>query len=182
MKKDLQTLRRLLFCLIFLAATACEKGDPDCYQSNVVQARIQFVSKDSIMIDSILNDTLLLDTTIIRYADTAFEAPVFYTIDMERNLQIIPSFATRVGVPLDPRSDTIRYIFKLDSTADETDTLRFAYSASNHFISNNCGFTNFFQLRSVEASGQLVDSVAIINPEVTNSAQETHVQLFFFVD
>lgn len=182
MKKDFRALGWLFFLFSFSVIAACEKGDPDCYQTNSVQTRIQFVSKDSIRIDSMLNDTLLLDTTIIRYADTAFEAPAFHTIGMEQNIQINASYATRIGAPLDPGRDTMFYVLKLDTAEAAADTLQFVYSAFNHFISNNCGFTNFFQLQSVTATGQLVDSVAIINSEVTNSAQEIHVQLFFFLD
>src|SRR5690606_39262767 len=104
----------------------------------------------------IINDTLLLDTTIVRYADTAFESAALYSLGMEQNLKINAGYISRPGLPLDPARDTMLYIFKLDTTAGEADTLHFVYNAFNHFISNNCGFTNFFQLMSVSATGQLI--------------------------
>jgi hypothetical protein len=166
--------------LLLFTLAACEKGEPDCYQSNSVMAYLQFKSKDSVHIDSLRNDTLI-DTIIISYPDTTLKAPMLMSLDQPKTFLAYGNInLPYMGIPLNPETDSIRYALQYDTATADYDTITYYYQTTTHFISNNCGFTNYFSLDSIHVTQHFVDSFALIKNEVTSEASNRNIYLYFF--
>ncbi len=83
-----------------------------------------------------------------------------------------------VALPLSPNTDAVNFFIKTDSTA-VTDTLRFSYDKELKFISNTCGYTYFFTLKSASTGGATIDSVKIIRAAVNNSTNDQNIKIYF---
>ncbi|SRR5690554_671431 len=176
-------MKRILTFLIIPIAVfvfqSCEKDEPDCYEPISILTRNGFVIKEVVEIDSVRDD-ILVDTTIITYRDTGLLQPIIYSIDLDPNVIIYgEEGVTMMGVPLDPRREQLSFVLQADTLEDIRDTLTYFYQSSNHFISNACGFTNYFLLDSVRSTFHSLDSIALISNEVT-SGNERHLLLYFF--
>ncbi len=76
----------------------------------------------------------------------------------------------------------MRYRLVFDTSQVNTaDTVTFYYTSSVHFISNSCGYTNYYNLDSVHSTKNVLDSISVVNPAVTNNQtlQAKHVLLYF---
>ncbi|HTN39441.1 MAG TPA: DUF6452 family protein [Arachidicoccus sp.] len=178
MNKDLKLFIILITGLFMLAA--CEKEKPDCYQSNSVMAYLQFKSKDTIHIDSLRNDTLI-DTLIVSYRDTSLATPLLKSLDQPKTFLSYGNITiSYLGVPLNPGTDSIRYALQYDTTIADYDTITYYYQTTTHFISNNCGFTNYFFIDSIHVTGNFIDSFALVKNEVTSEASTRNIYLYFF--
>lgn len=171
----------LLFTFAFLfCLTACEKKEPDCFEPTTVLTRIAFTVKDSIHVDSLI-DSVYVDTTFVQYKDTFFKSPTLISIGMPQNIIIFGSqYNNYIGAPLNPGSGHIRYALIYDTTQVVSDTLTYFYHSSVHFISNACGFTNFYHIDSVQATKHLLDSFSINKRDITDNASDRHVTLYFY--
>lgn len=171
----------LLFVIAFLFfLPSCEKKEPDCFEPNLVLTRIAFTSKDSIHVDSLI-DSVYVDTTFVQYKDTFFKSPVLISIGMPQNIMIFGSqYNNFIGAPFNPDYGHIKYALIYDTTQAASDTISYFYHSSVHFISNACGFTNFYHIDSVQATKHILDSVAINKRDVTDNASDRHVTLYFY--
>lgn len=178
MIRDFKLLAVILLGLCALAA--CEKEKPECYESSSIMAYLQFKSKDSVHIDSLRNDTLI-DTVIISYPDTTLEAPLMRSLDQPKTFLSYGNITIPyLGVPLNPETDSIRYALQYDTAIAVYDTITYYYQTTTHFISNNCGFTNYFLIDSIHVTGNFIDSFALTQKEVTSDASIRNIYLYFF--
>jgi Family of unknown function (DUF6452) len=82
---------------------------------------------------------------------------------------------------LSPNDSECKWIYMPDSSKLSThifDTLTFRYKGSPHFISNACGYTYYYSLRSVQTTHTYTDSAHIKTTSVTNDIKPTHVQIY----
>lgn len=174
-----------LFIMILLGClgwASCEPKEPECYQPVNVTLISGFVGRDTVrIVDSATNT----DTFQLQYTPRRLLSPGMYALDVDSLYSVIGSAngEDRLSVPLNPRSDSMRYRFMADTSRKAAaDTLTFYYTSSVHFISNDCGYTNYYQLDSVHTTKNVVDSIALVNNAVTNNQtnQARHVQLYFF--
>lgn len=164
--------RKLYYCFASVAwsivasllLTAC--GSSGCYEnrSSIPQAKFYAYNMPSqaVAIDSITvygvgqpTDSLLLDAA--------------------RNV-------SSMYLPFRNDADTTQYVIRYDllpSTA-YNDTLTFVYRRYPYFISGDCGVVFNYTVDEFSYTRNMLDSAALVAPEVTNKEAET-VQLFYYV-
>ena len=186
-KKDLQLLLFIALGILGIAfISSCETKDPECYQPVNVTAISGFMVRDTVLvIDTIPGTGVPIDTYKLVYNNKLLISPGMFTLDVDSFIGIIGSAdgANQLSVPLNPNADSMRYRLVLDtSQVAQADTVTFYYTSSVHFISNSCGYTNYYNLDSVHSTKNFLDSIALVNPAVTNdqTAQARHILIYFF--
>lgn len=58
------------------------------------------------------------------------------------------------------------------------DTIGMTYTDEKHFLSMDCGILTYFNLKSIQTTNHLIDSVRIINPAI-NEIEKTNIEVFF---
>jgi hypothetical protein len=74
-----------------------------------------------------------------------------------------------IKLPLDASAESCGFVLKING---RTDTLNFIYSNYPHLISKECGITFFFVLDTIHISGSVINSVKIINNNITTYSGE----------
>lgn len=166
----------LFICLCLMAS--CNPDTQECYVPKSVTVQVGFVIIDTV----IGKDSLLRDSIYVRTADTALNYPSLLSIGVDSVIKFQGAFrVSQLPVMLNPATPSISYRFQPDSTQAAYDTLRFYYTPKYHFISNACGYTYYYNIDSVSTTKHLLDASAVKNREVTESAQNRHVE-FYFID
>lgn len=186
-KKDLQLLLFIVFGFLGLAfVSSCETKEPECYQPVNVTAICGFVVRDTFFYtDTIPGTGLEVDTYRLTYDPRLLLSPGMFTLDVDSAYKIIGSAdgTAYLSVPLNPNANRIRYRLLYDTAqAALADTITFYYTTSVHFISNSCGYTNYYNLDSVRSTSNVLDSVALVQPAVTNNQtdQARHILIYLF--
>jgi len=81
-------------------------------------------------------------------------------------------------ISLSPDSTICRWAFSTDTLFYPFDTLTFYYQRIPTFLSNACGFADFYTLDSVHTTHAIIDSVHILNTNVTNNVNTKHLQIY----
>ena len=181
MNKDYR-LALIIFCsLIGIGLYSCETDGPECYEPINVSLKSAFVRRDSFS-TTIGTDTSIRDTTYIVAEDTFLIAPRFTAIDMGTIIYQVTGSNTNatniLGVALDPARDSMRFQIQTDTLSTLIDTITFFYQTSLFFISNNCGYTNYFDLDSMRITRNIFDSAKISNANVTKDGSNKNVLLY----
>ncbi len=92
------------------------------------------------------------------------------------------SNVSQMELPLNSTIDSCAYIFRVAFLLDDAkffldDTLWFVYNRLPNLISMECGFTTFYELTDLRYSRNTIDSIAIDDPNITNSLNE-HIKIF----
>lgn len=181
--KDFKLLLFIITALCSITWLSCETKDPECYQPVNVTLISGFMVRDTVRI----TDTTAggRDTFTLNYTPRSLISPGMFTIGTDSSYAVIGSIqgASTLSVPLNPNADSIRYRILYDTANKaQADTFTFYYTASVHFISNSCGYTNYYNVDSVHYTKNVMDSAALVNPAVTNdqTGQARHVLLYFF--
>lgn len=178
-KKDFRLVLWILLSLFSAGMVSCETDGPDCYEPINVSVKSVFVIRDSVTVP-ISTDTSLRDTTYITAKDTILLAPRLTALDQTSVFyQVTGSAVSVLGVALDPAKDSMRYRIQTDTLAAASDTITFYYKPSLFFISNNCGYTNYFTLDSIRITKNFFDSAVISNINVTKEGNTRNVLLYF---
>lgn len=82
---------------------------------------------------------------------------------------------TSVNLPLNASSDTCAFVMKINNI---TDTIRFIYSSYPYLISKECGITFNFSLDSVMVSGNIIDTIAVTNKNISVFNAE-NIRIFY---
>lgn len=179
MKKDFRLVLWILCSLFVTGMISCETEGPECYEPVNVSAKSVFVIRDSITVP-ISTDTSLRDTTYITAKDTILEAPRLTALDLSTVFyQVTGAGVSVLGVALDPARDSMRFKIQADTLIAASDTITFYYKPSLFFISNNCGYTNYFTLDSIHITKNFFDSAVISNINVTKEGNTRNVLLYF---
>lgn len=178
MNKDSKLLLLILGC--FIAFLASCSTDQECYEPVNVNARTGFTL---ISVDSVDSAVIGIDTTYIKkartnYKDTFLPTATITVLGEDKNF-LIGSTGTSIGPLLNPDKDSIRYSLRIDTITALYDTITFFYESSVHFISNNCGYTYYFNLQNVKSSYNSIDSIALLRKDVTNGSSDINVRLYF---
>jgi hypothetical protein len=170
----------LLLLLLMMAMIACEPSTPECYEPNSVRLNAGFiVRRDTIVV---VDSISFRDSTIIQYSDSFMRSPLMLSLDTDSIYGVIgtPNGTSTLGIALNPNTDSMRYLVQFDTALAHFDTITFFYKPSIHFISNNCGYTHYFNIDSVHVTKNYLDSAAIQRSQVTNEANIRHVLFYFF--
>lgn len=90
------------------------------------------------------------------------------------------SAADSLSIPLSYTADTDTFDLTLETDDGQTlvDQIRISKTNVQHFESIECSPAVFHQITGVESDGEFVDSVAIINPNVTFSTVGAHIIVY----
>lgn len=84
-------------------------------------------------------------------------------------------FKNSILLPLKINANQSEFVIRFN---DKTDTLRISHENNDqHFLSLECGSIVTHSIKKVAYSTNFIDSISIINPEVTNF-DATHLQIF----
>jgi hypothetical protein len=86
---------------------------------------------------------------------------------------------TQFTLSLSNIADSATWVIRPDSASFLQDTLTFYYERQLRFLSNACGYTNFYQLQRIQSTTNVLDSVIIARPDVTNDANVEHLKLYY---
>ncbi|ATL46095.1 hypothetical protein COR50_02335 [Chitinophaga caeni] len=140
---------------------ACDDQTEVCDQ--VFNADLRALFKYPRPTDGVIVDTTLPYVTVVaKGTDTLFKGATGL-----KNL----SFSLNGTV------DSTTYYIKGDSTVTG-DTITFKYSRKPHFVSPGCGFATYYTLDTVIFTRYAIDSIRILNREVTTN-DDTHLYLFY---
>ena len=179
MNKDFRLLLILFASLLVLGLASCETEGPECYEPINVTVKSIFVNRDSFS-TTVGTDTSLRDTTYIIEDDTFLEAPRFTALDLNSQgiYQVTGVSTAVIGVALDAAKDSMRYTIQTDTLSGDIDTITFYYRPSLFFVSNNCGYTNYFDLDSIRVTKNVLDSAKLNKPSVTKEGNVRNVLLY----
>lgn len=152
-------MRWFLFFLFVLSASACTKGE-FCIEPDAVLMTIDFKTYDSTL--------TLVDTPLIN-------AGVFNT-DPDNPFEFTEQGLVTVDVPVKSFMGQQEYIIQQNGIRD---TILIEYETTENFISNGCGYQNYFELTAVGHSSVSIDSVKINNPQVNGQGTIHHLEVIF---
>lgn len=141
---------------LMLWLQACTPDD-QCRKESIVNMEITFyndstlqkASVDSITIYGVNNDSILYNN--------------------QKNV-------ATVALPLQKTKNETQYVF---TNGEYTDTLTIQHTNSDNFISIECGCFVYHNITEVHSQKTWIDSIAIINPDVTTANYEDeHLQIF----
>ncbi|MBA4321510.1 MAG: hypothetical protein C0408_01700 [Odoribacter sp.] len=82
---------------------------------------------------------------------------------------------TVIQLPLNASSESCGFVIKIN---DITDTIKFTYSGFPHLISMECGITFHYTLNSHWKHGSTIDSIKIINSNITTFSEE-NIRIYY---
>ena len=107
-------------------------------------------------------------------ADTTLSDLTIYGMGMEDSLLYDRDTLQSVSLPLNPFTDTTRFIMIF---GPYTDTLNFFYQRNLRMISPECGFAIFFEIKSFSHTYHAIDSLSLLDQNLDAQTQE-HLQIF----
>ena len=126
---------------------------------------------------------LAVDTSTV-FTDTVLSSAVFvaFTSDSARGFGYLQQLAS-FTLSLSPDTNFCQWGFRTDTAGNTYDTISFYYQRNRQFISNACGFADFYTIDSVRTTHTMIDSIHVFNKSVTNNVNTTHqVQLYIHPD
>lgn len=174
----------LVAMLIMSLTPSCKQQDVLCYEPTEATMRVGFGQRLILDVDTFL-DSVLVDTTLFMYRDTLLPYLQAIYDDGSNKFNVISGEGTNsLTLLLNPNASSTRYAVTYDTTSGIVDTLIVNYNTVPVFISNDCGFTNFYNIEDVMMVSSGVDSMHISDIEVTldNSNNKRHVYFYFFND
>lgn len=174
----------LIGILMLTFAPSCKKQDVMCYQPTEATMRVGFGQRLILDVDTFI-DSVLVDTTLFMYRDTLLPYLQAHFDDGRNAFTVIAGEGTNaLTLLLNPNTTSTRYMVSYDTTSGIVDTVTITYNTVPVFISNDCGFTNFYNIENVEIASSSVDSMHIPEREVTldNANNKRHVNFYFFND
>lgn len=141
-----------------LALGAC--SELPCSEINGVQLYAGFYHFDG----TTLTDTVVPDL-IMHYG---LEEQSIYSETLRK--------VQRIQFPLSMLADSSVVIFEFDSV--RFDTLVFHYNKMLHLESHECGFVDFFEITSIEATAHEIDSVWI-SKNVVDYGDKENIKIYF---
>lgn len=163
--------RRFLLILILLSIgwVACEQDRDPCLQPRTVSTRIGIYKAVETDTGIAVSDSLL-PNVIAGVPDSPFA--ILYAQKGVKD----------ISFTLSPLTDsTSIYIFP-DSARQskfDVDTITFLYKRRLQFISTTCGYTYYYSLYDKRYTTYNIDSVIIVNGDVTNNANIQHVKVYY---
>lgn len=157
-------MNRLLLLLLGISLlTACTPQRDPCLQPRTPSLHIGFYQA---------GDTVL--------RDTALPAAMLVPLDADTNVVLLGGHTSKLSLFLSPLQDSCRYLLVPDTAFPLFhDTLFFYYSRTQHFLSNACGYTYFYELSGVQSTYYLLDSISLNKTAVNNDANQEQLLIFY---
>jgi len=147
----------IVFLLIMVMVSSCQTNS-QCENSTESLVKINFY---------VMEDDL---------ESAVFVEPIsVYGLGHKDSLLYENDSISYVLLPLMPNGETSEFVFEIGSY---TENILFTYKTSTYFESKDCGFIANYEIESVSYSSNIIDTVIIINNEITVE-DEDHVKLFF---
>lgn len=159
----------LLLCTI-VAISSCTQERQPCLTPKIASLNLRFVH---FAIDTAITNNSFQDTAL----PSAVFAPLTGSTINEVRYTTPSAYFT---ISLSPVSDSCTWLFQADTNATVQDTLQFYYKRKLQFLSNACGYSNFYTIDSVHASKSsgVIDSVIITNNSVTNDVNTRQLKIY----
>jgi hypothetical protein len=176
-------LKWLIVTVGFFSLHACKTKNADCFQTVIVSNYTYFRGR-RLELDSVRSAdslTIKVDTVEVNF-DTALTKPEFIYIPSSSSdslFAVINPGLSFLSTPLNPATDSIQFLFRVDTASTVFDTITYFYEPITHFINNACGYTYFYNLKNVKFTTNMFDSAAIIAPSVTGASGSRNVNLYF---
>lgn len=155
----------VLFC--FAAAIGCQKEERDpCLQPRTALVRAHAYRHEdtgTAIRDTFLSNPLLLPLT---------GGSTQYYFGGVKRIAIL-------NFSLSDVADSSRWIIRPDSAVALEDTLTFYYDRQLRFLSNACGYTNYYNIRRVAATRHVLDSAIVARQDVTSDVNVDHLRLYY---
>lgn len=168
---------RIVFSLIatILLLSSCKKDFQECFVPRSVSTKVFFQVLDTL----ITEDTNGFITRTIEIRDTTLNRPSFTSLGQDSNI----TFQGERGVNslylfLNSDTTSIKYVFRRSEDATITDTLTIGYDPYTQFISNACGYTFNYRLKTITSTQLNIKQAFIENPEVTLSGQARNIIIY----
>lgn len=159
-----KTTPYIFFVVASILAASCSMDRDPCLQPVTTSMRLgayRVIDSNKAVIDSFL------------------PKPIWIAIDSDRGMQFADRTA-KFSLQLSSVTDSCRYAIQPDSALAFFDTLTFYYDRHLQFLSNSCGYTYYYSLKSIRTTYHQVDSVKISNTDVNSDANSReHVQIYF---
>ncbi len=145
---------------IFLALLFFIRCDTDkeCFVSSTSDVRAKFYSFSN----SMINEEVANELSIygISHKDS-----LLYNNDVQ---------VYEIYLPLAPNQVNVQFVIQIK---EDIDTLLFDYTPELNYYDDACGFIMNYKLKNVDYTTNRIDSISIINPEVTPE-NEVHLRIF----
>ncbi len=86
-----------------------------------------------------------------------------------------------IELPLNATEDSCAFIFQYSNAQDSiivpNDTIWFDYQRKPNLISMDCGFVTFYEINEIDYTRNVIDSVNVDDPNISNSLDE-HIKIF----
>lgn len=148
------------------AFSSCNTDRSPCLEPMVAQVQLAFYKLDTATntyVDSLLPNANLVSLDI--------DSAKFWNIGLKGR--------SKFSILLSPLHDTTRWALQPDSAVSPVDTLMFVYERKLQFVSNACGYTYFYNIKSVATTRHNIDSLFINSSDVNTDAGSDHVKIFF---
>lgn len=156
-----------IVALCFIAAYSCKTDERDpCLQPRTTVLRAH--SYHHADTGAAINDTLLPNP--ILHPLTSGTTAYYYG-----GVKRISSFS----LSLSNVADSCTWVIQPDSALALRDTITFYYTRQLRFLSNACGYTNFYNLLRIVATAHALDSAIIAHSDVTSDANVEHLKLYY---
>lgn len=171
----------LSIAAFFLSIASCKKEAGGCAISMVATAQSKYVQRTIRYVDSTIGG-LPFDTFYVTERDTIL--PYLNAINLEIDTIGI------LGTPntgffsfyLNPNELKTSYAIRYDTIGAYIDTIRIYHSSFPVYVSNDCGYTHYFQIDSLKYSSASIDSVFINNYEITlDKTAKSALAYFYFL-
>lgn len=161
--------------LAILLLSSCNKNIQECFVPRSVSTKVFFKVLDTLVTE----DANGFITRTIRIQDTALNRPSLTSLGQDSNI----TFQGERGVNsiylfLNADTTDIKYVFKRSEDAQTTDTLTISYDHYPQFISNACGYTFNYTLKTISSTTLTIEKVQIEDPNVTLSAQAKNIFIY----
>lgn len=168
---------RIVFSLIaiILLLSSCKKDFQECFVPRSVSAKVFFKVLDTLRTadsNGFITETIVTrDTTLNRPRLTSLGQDSNITFQGERGVNSMYLF-------LNSDTTSIKYVFQRSEDATVTDTLTIGYDPYTQFISNACGYTFNYKLKTVTSTQLNIKQAFIENPDVTLSGQAKNIIIY----
>ncbi|GEM_PF-377662 len=165
----------ILLLLLVLLATSCDENDTECRRDVRKKLGVTFYTVNTITTDQGITETI----------EGVFSPDSLCVRGLGKDSLLYNSKRSDVTLPVS-NTDTITayeiYVRadndELNRHLDATDTLLITYDNEQHFVSLECGCYVNHTLHSAAATTHNIDSIVIINQQITN-ADDIHLQIYF---
>ena len=159
-------MRRLIPLLILASAVLTACSSIDCPFNNTVYSQYVLMKGGGIKADT-LTDTLTILTTRRDGQDT---------IIFNRGVK-----TTSFSLPMSYTRDQDALFFQLKDTLGHIvhDTIKVSKTNTPHFESVDCPMSYFHTITAVNTSHHAIDSIILVNPNVTYDTSSPHFLIYF---